>query len=400
MAGMPCGLLLMRSHLPRHKLPWHQETWLKTDIMDLGTGDGGFIWEQDPIKRRNVARKILPAFSTKAIKAKEPTVQYYIDLFVTKMKSIGNDPKGIDLGMTSSPFLELLLGTNYFGTIMQVSKKLPLLKPLAYLVVPLRVIKNLSKVFRMNSDEVQRRIDNHGNTKHPDFMDYMLSAESRVPMTKKLKIHMEQVALQLFVAGFDPVQLLFFSCLFFLLKEPEVLDILVQEIRSSFTSYDEITPDALAGLPYLNACTHEAMRMHVTISANMPRRSPGAMVDGHYIPKGVICQTSFFTIARSPRNFHEPLRFRPARWLPADHPLYEKRFAGDKLKSFFPFGLGPRACAGREIAWSQARLFLGKVLWTFDLEQTCGQDATFDRDFSVHIMWYKPDIRVRFVQRW
>lgn len=65
--------------------------------MDFGTGDLGFIWEIDPVKRREVAKKVLPAFSTKAIKAKEPTVQMYINLFVDKMKELGSAQEGIDL---------------------------------------------------------------------------------------------------------------------------------------------------------------------------------------------------------------------------------------------------------------------------------------------------------------
>ncbi|KAI0191887.1 isotrichodermin C-15 hydroxylase [Astrocystis sublimbata] len=355
----------------------HHETWLKTDNMDFGAKDGGFIWEQDPVKRR------------------EPTMQKYIDLFITKMKAISPEPEGVDLNKwlvwlamdmsadlaysrqlhqmqeeTSSDFMETLLGTNLFGTIMQVSKKIPLLTPLAYLVIPLKVMRKVGKTFQMNSDEVQRRIDNHGNTEHPDFMEYMLSEGTPFPIPKRLKIHIEQVALQIFIAGFDPVQLVFFSSLFFLLKEPEVLDILVQEIRASFQSYDDITPDALSSLPYLNACIHETLRVHTAISTGMPRMSPGATVDGHYIPKGVVCQTSFFSIARNPRNFHEPLSFHPARWLPVDHPRYEARFSEDKLKGYL----------------CQIRFFLAK-------------DATFDKDYSTHMMWYKPDVRVKFIQR-
>ncbi|RYP05821.1 hypothetical protein DL764_003532 [Monosporascus ibericus] len=67
------------------------------DLMDFGTGDGGFIWEQDPVKRREVAKKILPAFSTKAIKAKEPIVHQHIDFFIEKMKSVGGSSEGVDM---------------------------------------------------------------------------------------------------------------------------------------------------------------------------------------------------------------------------------------------------------------------------------------------------------------
>lgn len=71
--------------------------------MDFGTGDGGFIWEQDPVKRREVARKILPAFSTKAIKAKESVVHQYIDLFIEKMRIAGGNPEGVDMNTVWVP---------------------------------------------------------------------------------------------------------------------------------------------------------------------------------------------------------------------------------------------------------------------------------------------------------
>jgi len=100
---------------------------------------------------------------------------------------------------------------------------------------------------------------------------------------------------------------------------------------------------------------------------------------------------------RHKRYFHQPLEFRPERWLPPDHRLYDKQYANDNLKALYHFGLGPRQCPGKEIAWSQLMLFLGKVLWAFDLEGVRGHDKSFDKDFSVHTMWNRPDLYVRFV---
>ncbi|KAI2621839.1 isotrichodermin C-15 hydroxylase [Hypoxylon sp. NC1633] len=401
-----------------------QELWVKTDLMDFGAGDGGFIWEQDPAKRREVAKKVLPAFSSKAIKAKEPTIQKYMDMFIEKMKEFGNGPDGVDLGKwatwlavdmsadlaysremhhlrdtKTSELLETLLGTNFFGTVMQVSKKFPLLSPFAVLFVPLRIIRLVPKFYKMNSEEVQKRIDNREKTTHPDFVDYMLPAGAPAPTTKKQKVHLEQVAMQLFIAGFDPIQLTFYSSIFFLLQNPASYANLVEEIRTSFQHYDDIAPDSLVDLPYLNAVIHETLRVHVANAGGMPRRSPGAMVDGHYIPEGVVCQISNRSIARNPRYFFDPATFRPERWLKAGHLKYDEKFSKDNLKGFAPFGLGPRACTGREIAWSQVRLFLAKVLWVFDLEFTRGQDKTFDRDFNVYVMWNKPDVWVKFKPR-
>ena len=72
-----------------------QETFVKTDLMDFAAGDLGFIWENDPAKRKAVAKKILPAFSGKAIREKEPIVHNHIDLFVSKMKEIGGGKDGL-----------------------------------------------------------------------------------------------------------------------------------------------------------------------------------------------------------------------------------------------------------------------------------------------------------------
>ncbi|KAK3292010.1 cytochrome P450 [Chaetomium fimeti] len=402
----------------------HQEVFLKTDLMDFGAGDLGFIWESDPAKRKAVAKKILPAFSSKATKEKEPLVHAYLDLFVRRMKEVGGRPEGLPMndwllwlaidmaadlaygrelthlkdGKTSD-FVETIRGTSFVGTLVQLSKRVTIIGLLAPVFVPLRVMRSIPAVFKANKAEVQARIDKRGKTKHPDFMDYMISPEDPPPASKKELTHIEQVAFQMFIAGFDPVQITFYAVLFFLLKSPKARAILTEEIRSAFESYEDITPEALARLKYLNAFIHETLRVHLTTPTGMPRLSPGAVVDGVYVPKGIVVQLSSFTAMRHERYFADPLEFRPERWLPADHALYDTRYANDNLKAFFPFSLGPRQCTGREIAWSQTRLFLAKVLWTFELEGVRGHDKSFDDDFSVHVMWNRPELYVRFVPR-
>lgn len=170
---------------------------------------------------------------------------------------------------------------------MQVSKRFPLLSPLSFLFAPPKIIRLVPKFFKMNSQEVQRRIDNRGKTTHPDFVDYMLPTNAPAPTKKKEKVHLEQVSMQLLIAGFDPIQITFFSSLFFLLKNQDAYKTLVEEIRNTFRNYTKITPDNLASLKYLNAVIHETLRTHVTAITGLPRKSPGAMVAGTYVPRGV-----------------------------------------------------------------------------------------------------------------
>ncbi|TVY85265.1 Cytochrome P450 monooxygenase aclL [Lachnellula suecica] len=398
------------------------ETFLKTDLMDFGAGDLGLIWESDPIKRKAVAKKILPAFSTKSLKAMEPIMHEYMDLFVTKMKQFGGKPDGLlmndwvlwlatDMSADLAYNLEMqqmrdgkpsdlvttLCGTSFVAMLMQLSKKLPLIALATPFFIPFKVLRKVPATLKTNSAQVKRRIDSRGKTRHPDFMDYMIHADGPPPSSKTDLIHMEQVALQLFIAGFDPVQIVLYASMFFLVKYPSTCATLTKEIRESFQIYEEMKPDSLGRLKYLNAFISEVFRVHLTVGTGMPRISPGATVDGVYVPTGVVCQVSSFTAMRSERYFRDPLEFHPARWLPQDHSLYDIKYADDNLKAFYPFGVGPRMCTGREIAWSQIRLFLGKVLWSFDLEAVSGHEKSFNRDFRVFVMWERPELYVRFL---
>lgn len=86
----------------------NQELFVKTDLMDFGAGDLGYIWESDPAKRKAVSKKILPAFSSKATKAKEPIVHKWMDLFISRMTEVGNAPRGVCMNdvRSQTPFLD------------------------------------------------------------------------------------------------------------------------------------------------------------------------------------------------------------------------------------------------------------------------------------------------------
>jgi len=90
--------------------------------MDFGAGDLGYIWESDPVKRKAVAKKILPAFSNKATKSKEPIVHKWMDMFVSRMKEIGSAPHGVYMNDVRSqsplliPIINLWVNSGFFGS--------------------------------------------------------------------------------------------------------------------------------------------------------------------------------------------------------------------------------------------------------------------------------------------
>lgn len=67
------------------------------------------------------------------------------------------------------------------------------------------------------------------------------------------------------------------------------LDELQREVRTHFESYSQINATAALRLPYLQAVISEGLRLYPPGSQGFPRISPGAMVDGVWVPSGV-CQ--------------------------------------------------------------------------------------------------------------
>jgi cytochrome P450 len=187
----------------------------------------------------------------------------------------------------SSLFLEAAIGVDFFLSLQQVMRKFPLLSPIVYLFVPPSILLTLPRVLKINSEEVRRRIERRGQTQHLDYFEQILPADAAPPTDKKQIAHLEIVAGQLLVAAWDPVAGQFYSNILFLLQNPQAYAALVSEIRTVFKSYDEITPDSVANMKYLHACIQETFRFHQSTSDGLPRRSPGAIVDGVFIPKGV-----------------------------------------------------------------------------------------------------------------
>jgi cytochrome P450 len=69
------------------------------------------------------------------------------------------------------------------------------------------------------------------------------------------------------------------------------------------------------------------------------------------------------TVSRSPKLWYDPEAFRPERWLENK----SAEFGMDKQNAIQPFGVGPRSCIGRLLAWAEMRLIMARLVWRFDV---------------------------------
>lgn len=148
----------------------------------------------------------------------------------------------------------------------------------------------------------------------------------------------------LIIAGSETTATLLSGATYLLLQNERVFEKLKQEIRSTFEKEKDISMQSTAGMPYLNAVLEESLRMYPPVPNAFPRTTPapGELVCGKFVPAGTSVSVHHWSSYRSERNFLEPNRFAPERW------LGDERFEHDSKDVLQPFSFGPRNCLGRK----------------------------------------------------
>lgn len=187
----------------------------------------------------------------------------------------------------NSVYLDVLLGFNMLTTVIQVFKRSPLISFAKYLFLPIRKLSSLAQMEKAVRESVLRRTERRGRLEHIDYFDFILPDSEPLPDNEQELLHMGSLALQVMFANFGPMADWFYGIILYLLENPECYQILVAEIRGRFASAVEPTPKDLLSLPYLRACMEESLRLLPSNNTGLPRLSPGAIVDGYYVPKGV-----------------------------------------------------------------------------------------------------------------
>lgn len=185
---------------------------------------------------------------------------------------------------------------------------------------------------------------------------------------------------------------------YLLMTHPVQYDKLASEIRSHFSSAEDITMTSVNTCRYLLAVIEEGLRIYPPSSSQHSRNVPagGATLDGHYVPEGMLVGITTYAILHSGLNFANPDKFAPERWLPEGERPAE--YDGDKKEAFQAFSYGPRNCIGKNLAYAEMKIVLARLLWEFDLEY-CGPRDDDWLDQRVMIIWVKKPLMVKLHPR-
>lgn len=64
----------------------NREVFRKNDFQEIGENEPGITAEKDPEVHRQIAKQLVPAFSTKSLRKQEDVIHQHVDGFVTQLR--------------------------------------------------------------------------------------------------------------------------------------------------------------------------------------------------------------------------------------------------------------------------------------------------------------------------
>jgi cytochrome P450 len=294
-----------------------QPEFMKDQLFYRPTDDGnGFdgsgvqdIFTSSKIDHRRLRRILAHAFSDAALSEQEDIVQSYIGLLIQRLKEnieagrpsdmvsyfnwttfdiIGDLTFGESFHCleTSSmhPWIRIIFPLIKLGCHLRILTVYPFLKPILRLFVTEEKIKKHKESLAFTANRLQKRIALGKDTPRKDFLSYILRHNDEKGM-----VHQEIMTTSdsLVTAGSETTATFLSGVTYYLSRHPSAWQTLTAEVRTAFKTETDITMRATAALPYLHACLEEGLRIYPSVGLTPPRISPGAMVNGEYIPEGV-----------------------------------------------------------------------------------------------------------------
>ncbi|KAE8313537.1 cytochrome P450 [Aspergillus transmontanensis] len=239
-------------------------------------------------------------------------------------------------------------------------ESLPLLLQLPRLVYPLasRILENNRKMTRFFTS-LSREAATSYNASQQHFSASLMQEH------EKGKLLDEEIAFltgNLIGGGVDTTSSTTISFIFAMCAFPDVqqkayaeIDRVVGDNRMPDWSDEE-------NLPYCRALVSECLRWRtVTILGGIPHAPvQDDVYEGYTIPKGTWIAGNMWSIHRNPRDFPDPDRFKPERFLGDRRPFLNK-------KGHSAFGWGRRQCSGQPLAEQELFLTFARLLWAFKM---------------------------------
>ncbi|KZL72932.1 cytochrome P450 [Colletotrichum tofieldiae] len=399
------------------------------DLMGHSKGSGGMENYKDPINARykphsiinsgredhaRIRRVLAHGFSAQSMVEQQPLIQSQIDLLIQRLHEhcedgrkalnmvawynyttfdiIGDLAFGEPFGCLEKsdyhPWVSSIFDNIHANIYRNQFQRYWITRPFTKWLIPKKLMENQRLHNQLSIDKVKRRMA-LGESR-PDFVQSMMMKEGALAMSKP---EIEETADTLIIAGSETTASVLSGVTFFLTTHPGAMAKLAEEVRTSFNSEQEIDVLSVQKLRYMLAVLDESMRVYPVVPMGLTRiiKPGGDYVCERYVPEGTRVMVSQWPMYHNDKHFAQPDSFIPERW------LGDPRFVDDNKSALQPFSLGPRNCIGRNLAMSEMRVILARVIWNFDMQ--IADDSRNWTEQELFGLWKKGPLNVRLTPR-
>ncbi|OAQ70277.1 cytochrome P450 [Pochonia chlamydosporia 170] len=376
-----------------------KETFLKTPFYRHLTAQpvASVFSTTDVDDHRRIRRLMAAQMSESSLKWLIPTVTSRVELAIQRMKEELQTRDLVDvfkwgLFMSTDVIGELAFGESFRmlenGEKNQYIRDLEGLSSVGAVRVSFPTLIALAQkyplpVFKKTMQQARRMIDYSIQSleRYKTYVEANPEMAQQTFFTKMFKANEDEKvsfseivinAQSFIIAGSDTTAHSLTYLIWSICRRPELRDVLVTEVQTlpeGFTEHD------LRGLPFLNQCIEETLRLYSAAPAALPRAVPpcGADLGGYWFPGGTSVATQAYTMHRDPDIFPNPDKFDPYRWAAPTKQMKE---------AFMPFGRGPRICIGLHLAYIELRLATARFFQEFPTAYVSKREGMSDEDMA------------------
>jgi cytochrome P450 len=285
----------------------------KKFYLNGGIAPPGDILTANEADHSRFRRLLSRSFSEKALRDQEPLIRKYVDLLISRLhRRIQDNRPIVDLVSWYNWATFDLIGDLAFGepfnclcdesyhfwvrnvfqnvkanSLFNAAKDYPGVLSLVQLLMPRSLKEARDNHVKLTVERVEARMALE--TDRPDFLSPILNNhDDKAGMTKP---ELMGIANLLIIAGSETTATLLSGVTYYLLRNSEVMQRLIKEVRGAFTSEDQINLISVQKLDYMLAVLDEALRIYLPSPTGLPRvvGRGGDYICGKWVPEGVCC---------------------------------------------------------------------------------------------------------------
>ncbi|KAH8744430.1 cytochrome P450 monooxygenase [Diaporthe sp. PMI_573] len=288
------------------------------------------------------------------------------------------------------PWIHALMSTTKTLSLLGQARRFPPFSAIFEAMIPNELKRLTEDNFTFAAENVEKRIEL--GVSRPDFMETMLRQKGG-----DRELNKEEMVANAFIimlGGSETSSTALAGATYYLTRYPEKLAKLTDEVLSAFKTEEDINVHNIQNLPYLTAVMDETLRMSPPLPHASPRimHKGGDVICGNFIPENTLISLPHWPMYRSALNFTLPDDFIPERW------LGDPRFANDRREARKPFAFGPRNCIGMNLATTEIRIILARIVWNFEM-RLAEDSKSWGEDQTAYVLWEKPPLNVHLTPR-